>query len=622
MIIFYFLSLQNFYAQPIGIDLGTTNSCVAFYNGNKSETITNRLGLLTTPSYVSFCKTDGLIGTAAKKQMANNPFHYDMKRIIGRRFDDEVVQSAIEKSNWQFKVKEGKNGMPVIDIKYMEKTFTVSPIIISAMILGELKKCAEAKFGNKQIVRDVVITVPANFRDAQRTSTILAAKIAGLHCNDIINEPTAAAIKFGLDSFTDGKKRLVMVIDMGGGTLDATILSIDGKMFTCICSAGDAHLGGQDFDNCLLTHFMEQIKKSNEDFVFDARKISQLRSKCEELKNDLTSVKSATLHISSFLSPTEDFIVEITRNEFDRMARNLYARILQVIKDVLIEAKKTTNEIDEVVMVGGGSRIPKVFDIVKRFMGKQVLNESLNADQDIAHGAAIFAATQGNIRYEKLENFLLNEVSTYSLGVQIDREMIDVIIPKNQQIPTTVQNEYTTQSADDDYVDIRVYEIINKDSLLCKNNRLIGQFRLNDIKAAKTQAGHPARKPLIDVTFNMNASGSLLVSAKDRYGAAEDNIDIQINTPTHIDSNEIKLMENQYIEIMGFRESQTKLQELWCNIDEKVNSSDKSLKKYQGILKAVNDARGCWLNVKSIKDCYLKQKELKKLCETAGLDCK
>lgn len=262
----------------------------------------------------------------------------------------------------------------------------------------------------------------------------------------------------------------------------------------------------------------------------------------------------------------------------------------------------------------------QVSDIVKKFMGKQVLNESLNADQDIAHGAAIFAATQGNIRYEKLENFLLNEVSTYSLGVQVDREMIDVIIPKNRPIPTTVQNEYTTQTADDDYVDIRVYEIINKDSLLCKNNRLIGQFRLNDIKSTKTQAGQPARKPLIDVTFNINASGSLLVSAKDRYGASKDNIDIQINTPTHISTKEIKLLENQYIEIMGFRKSQEKLQELWCDIDEKVNSSDKNLKKYQGILKAVNDARGCWLNLKSKEDCYLKQKELRKLCETAGLD--
>lgn len=210
---------------------------MAIFNGDKVETIANRLGQPTTPSYVAINNTELLVGTAAKRQIAINPVHtiYDMKRIIGRQFNDEIVKTAIEKSNWQFKVKEASNGMPVVDITYMQKPYTMSPVIISALILGELKKSAETKLGNKQIVRDVVITVPANFRDPQRTSTILAAEIAGLKCKDILNEPTAAAIKFGLDSFNDGKRRFIMVVDLGGGTLDATILSVEGKMFTSIC---------------------------------------------------------------------------------------------------------------------------------------------------------------------------------------------------------------------------------------------------------------------------------------------------------------------------------------------------------------------------------------------------
>lgn len=310
----------------------------------------------------------------------------------------------------------------------------------------------------------------------------------------------------------------------------------------------------------------------------------------------------------------------MTRTEFEKITRHLYQSILNVIRDVLKEAKRDKSAIDEIVMVGGASRIPKVCDIIKKFMGKEILNESLNADQDIAHGAALFAATQGNVRHEKLENFLLNEVSSYSLGVQVDDQKIDVLIPKNRQIPVRVKKEYTTQQVDDKYVDIRVFEIIDGNSLLCADNRLVGEFRLNGIKA-KPEPGKSARKPLIEVTFAMNASGSLIVNAQDKYSGAKDDIGIEINTPTHIGSSEITLMKNQYKQIIEFNQSQQKLQEYWCTINEKVNHSEKNMKKYRNILDEVKKAKGCWMNLFTKEDLDIKLEKLMNLCQMAGLKC-
>ena len=412
------------YEGAIGIDLGTTYSCVGVWQNERVVIIANDQGNYTTPSYVAFTDTERLIGDAAKNQVAMNPTNsvFDAKRLIGRKISDSVVQSDMK--HWPFKVRSQGDEKPVMEVQYKSEAKTFTPEEISSMVLIKMKEIAEAYLGKE--VKKAVVTVPAYFNDSQRQATKDAGSIAGLEVLRIINEPTAAAIAYGLDKISDQQERNVLIFDLGGGTFDVTLLTIDGGIFEVKATAGDTHLGGEDFDNRLVNHFVEEFKrKHKKDLSQNQRALRRLRTACERAKRTLSSAAQSSVEIDSLFEGI-DFYTSITRARFEELCADLFRSTLKPVEQVLTDAKIDKRTVHDVVLVGGSTRIPKVQQLVSDFFGGKELNKSINPDEAVAYGAAVQAYILTGGKSKQTEGLLLLDVAPADVGYRNRRGCHDV----------------------------------------------------------------------------------------------------------------------------------------------------------------------------------------------------
>ncbi|CAO2831590.1 unnamed protein product [Amaranthus hypochondriacus] len=499
------MKCQREESPAIGIDLGTTYSCVGVWQHDRVEIIINDQGNRTTPSCVAFDHNHRLVGEAAKNQATTNPANtiFDAKRLIGRRFTDETVQNDIKL--WPFKViaDSTENTKPIIVVTYKGEEKKFVPEEISSMVLMKMKETAETYLGMN--VKNAVVTVPAYFNDSQRQATKDAGTIAGLNVMRIINEPTAAAIAYGLGKMSAVRKEVknVLVFDLGGGTFDVSLVQIGKHAFEVKAVSGDTHLGGEDFDSRMVSHFVAEFKrKHNKDISISRKALGRLRAACEKAKRMLSSVTETTIDIDCLFEGI-DFNSTISRARFERLNRDLFTDCLVPVEVCLKDAKMEKGNIHDVVLVGGSTRIPKVQDLLKEFFNGKELCKSINPDEAVAYGAAIHAAILSGVRNKT--DFTLVDVTPLSLGLELYDGEMKIFIPRNIPVPTKKFDILRTAVDNQTAVSFCVYE---GEKPIAKENNLLGEFVLFDIPPA------PECQEKFNVCYELDVDGILTVSAQ------------------------------------------------------------------------------------------------------------